>query len=54
MHIQIQIIYKYTGCYVSILDIIRGDIDPTDIHKSLQRIREKKIINFREVIWKLI
>mmetsp|Transcript_15028 Transcript_15028/g.13494 ORF Transcript_15028/g.13494 Transcript_15028/m.13494 type:complete len:531 (+) Transcript_15028:68-1660(+) len=34
------------GCYVSILDIIRGDVDPTDIHKSLQRIREKKIVNF--------
>merc|ERR1712154_247182 len=34
------------GVYVSILDIIRGDVDPTDIHKSLQRIREKKIVNF--------
>ena len=31
---------------MSILDIIRGDVDPTDIHKSLQRIREKKIVNF--------
>ena len=34
------------GCYISILDIIRGDVDPTDIHKSLQRIREKKIVDF--------
>ena len=34
------------GCYISVLDIIRGDVDPTDIHKSLQRIREKKIVNF--------
>lgn len=34
------------GTYISILDIIRGDIDPTNIHKSLQRIREKKIVNF--------
>ena len=37
------------GCYISILDIIRAlrnEVDPTDIHKSLQRIREKKIVNF--------
>ena len=30
------------GCYISMLNIITGDdIDPTDVHKSLQRIREK-------------
>lgn len=37
------------GVYISILDIIRAtrnEVDPTDIHKSLQRIREKKIVNF--------
>lgn len=32
-----------TSCYISILNIIQGnDIDPTQIHKALQRIREKK------------
>jgi len=34
------------GCYMSILNIIRGDVDPTQVHKSLQRIREKKLANF--------
>jgi len=28
------------GCYISILNIIKGDVDPTQVHKSLQRIRE--------------
>ena len=27
------------GYYISILNIIQGDVDPTQIHKSLQRIR---------------
>lgn len=34
------------GCYLSILNIIQGDIDPKDVHKSLQRIREKKMVKF--------
>lgn len=34
------------GCYLSILNIIQGDVDPTDVHKSLQRIREKKLVKF--------
>eukprot|EP00536_Pseudo-nitzschia_multiseries_P005929 jgi/Psemu1/296046/fgenesh1_pm.121_\ len=34
---------KGNGCYISILNIIQGnDIDPTQIHKALQRIREKR------------
>merc|ERR1719460_1157896 len=28
------------GCYISILNIIQGEVDPTQVHKSLQRIRE--------------
>ena len=35
-----------TGCYISILNIIQGDVDPTTVHKSLQRIRERKLANF--------
>jgi tubulin gamma len=27
------------GCYISILNIIQGDVDPTQVHKALQRIR---------------
>ena len=34
---------KGNSCYISILNIIQGnDIDPTQIHKALQRIREKR------------
>jgi tubulin gamma len=36
-----------SGCYISILNIIQGnDVDPTQIHKALQRIRERKSLNF--------
>jgi tubulin gamma len=34
------------GCYISILNIISGEIDPTQVHKSLQRIRERKMTKF--------
>ena len=34
------------GYYISILNIIQGDVDPTQVHKSLQRIRERKLANF--------
>ena len=35
-----------TGCYLSILNIIQGDVDPTQVHKALQRIRQRKLCNF--------
>ena len=34
------------GAYISILNIIQGDVDPTDVHKSLARIRERRLANF--------
>ena len=34
------------GCYISILNIIQGDVDPSHVHKSLQRIRERKLLRF--------
>lgn len=34
------------GVYISILNVIQGEVDPTQVHKSLQRIRERKITNF--------
>eukprot|EP00127_Corallochytrium_limacisporum_P000268 Clim_evm15s9 gene=Clim_evmTU15s9 len=34
------------GCYLSILNIIQGEVDPTQVHKSLQRIRERRLANF--------
>ncbi|CAK78827.1 unnamed protein product (macronuclear) [Paramecium tetraurelia] len=36
------------GNYISILNIIQGDVDATQIHKSLQRIRERKLASFIE------
>lgn len=35
-----------TSCYISILNIIQGEADPTDVHKSLLRIRERKLATF--------
>jgi len=34
------------GKYISILNIIQGEVDPTQVHKSLQRIRERKLAKF--------
>ena len=34
------------GCYISILNIIQGEVDPSQVHKSLQRIREKNLVKF--------
>ncbi|RKO84380.1 tubulin gamma chain [Blyttiomyces helicus] len=34
------------SCYISILNIIQGDADPTDVHKSLMRIRERRLAQF--------
>jgi len=35
-----------THCYVSILNIIQGEVDPSEVHKSLMRIRERKLAEF--------
>lgn len=34
------------NCYISILNIIQGEADPTDVHKSLLRIRERRLATF--------
>ncbi|KAF8314285.1 gamma tubulin [Clavulina sp. PMI_390] len=34
------------SCYISILNIIQGDVDPTDVHQSLLRIRERQLATF--------
>jgi tubulin gamma len=34
------------SCYISILNIIQGEADPTEVHKSLLRIRERRLANF--------
>jgi len=36
-----------SGVYISILNIIQGnDIDPTQVHKALQRIRDRQLVRF--------
>jgi len=34
------------GCYLSLLNIIQGDVDPTQVHKALSRIRERRLVSF--------
>lgn len=34
--------------YISILNIIQGDVDPSHLHQSLMRIRERKLASFIE------
>lgn len=35
-----------SSCYISILNIIQGESDPTEVHKSLLRIRERSLATF--------
>merc|ERR1712000_626664 len=35
-----------SSCYISILNVIQGEVDPTDVHKSLLRIRERRLATF--------
>ncbi|TFK55014.1 tubulin-domain-containing protein [Heliocybe sulcata] len=35
-----------TACYISILNIIQGDVESNDVHQSLLRIRERQLANF--------
>ncbi|KAK8154558.1 gamma tubulin MipA [Phyllosticta citrichinensis] len=35
-----------SSCYISILNIIQGEADPSDVHKSLLRIRERRLATF--------
>ena len=34
------------GLYVAMLNVIRGDVDSSQVHKSLQRIRERRLAPF--------
>ncbi|GAA5886993.1 hypothetical protein JCM6882_009409 [Rhodosporidiobolus microsporus] len=36
-----------SSCYISVMNVIQGDeVDPTDVHKSLVRIRERSLASF--------
>ena len=43
---MVSITPSKTACYISILNIIQGEADPTDVHKSLLRIRERRMATF--------
>ena len=34
------------GLYITILNIIQGEVDPSQIHKSLQTIRDRQLVRF--------
>lgn len=34
------------GKYISMLDIIQGDVDPSEVHSALSRIRDKRLAEF--------
>lgn len=41
-----MVVMPKTGCYVSILNIIQGEVEPSSVHKSLNRIQQRKLANF--------
>ncbi|WWC85861.1 tubulin gamma chain [Kwoniella dendrophila CBS 6074] len=43
---MVSTISTKSSAYISCLNIISGDVDPTDVHKSLLRIRERQLANF--------
>jgi tubulin gamma len=43
---MVSITPSKASCYISILNIIQGEADPTDVHKSLLRIRERRLATF--------
>ena len=43
---MVQAAASKKSCYISVLNIIQGDADPGDVHKSLLRIRERRLASF--------
>ncbi|KAJ5490828.1 Tubulin gamma chain [Penicillium diatomitis] len=43
---MVSMIPSKSSCYISILNMIQGEADPTDVHKSLLRIRERRLASF--------
>jgi len=43
---MVSTIPSSSSCYISCLHIIQGDVDPTDVHQSLLRIRERQLATF--------
>ncbi|GAA28557.2 Tubulin gamma-1 chain [Clonorchis sinensis] len=46
MMVSTQVQRGVNHCYAAILNIIQGEVDPSEVHKSLQRIRERRLAQF--------
>lgn len=38
--------HKRSARFISILNVIQGEVDPSQVHKSLQRVRERRLVEF--------
>ena len=45
-NMMVSTVQSNSSCYLSALNIIQGEADPTDIHKSLLRIKERQMARF--------
>ncbi|KAJ1974540.1 gamma-tubulin [Dimargaris cristalligena] len=43
---MVSIASSKRNCYISLFNIIQGEADPTEVHKSLLRIRERRLAQF--------
>ena len=41
-------IHHFVNVFDRLCGCVQGEVDPTQVHKSLQRIRERKLANFIE------
>lgn len=42
----VSVVPSKKSCFISSLNIIQGDVDPNEVHKSLLRIRERNLAQF--------
>jgi tubulin gamma len=45
-NLMVSITPSKSSCYISNLNIIQGEVDQTDVHKSILRIRERRLASF--------
>ncbi|KAJ1651770.1 gamma-tubulin [Dispira simplex] len=43
---MVSIVSSKKSCYISLFNIIQGEADPTEVHKALLRIRERRLVQF--------
>lgn len=45
-NMMVSTLQSHSSCYMSALNVIQGEADPTEIHKSLLRIKERQMAKF--------